>query len=66
MKYLNSFAALFCVLILSAASLQGQASLKWNKYDFVPGDSIIFEDNQEGEENGEFRSRWDLPAEEGQ
>ena len=34
--------------------------LVWSKYDFVPGDHIIFEDNQENEENGEFPSRWDL------
>jgi OmpA-OmpF porin, OOP family len=34
--------------------------LLWSKYDFVPGDKIIFEDNQIGEENGEFPSRWDL------
>jgi OmpA-OmpF porin, OOP family len=34
--------------------------LSWSKYDFVPGNKIIFEDNQEGEENGEFPSRWDL------
>ena len=34
--------------------------LVWSKYDFVPGDKIIFEDNLEGEENGEFPSRWDL------
>ncbi len=34
--------------------------LKWAKYDFVPGDRVIFEDNLEGEENGEFPSRWDL------
>ncbi len=39
---------------------QSQLTLKWNKYDFVPGEKIIFEDNQEGEENGEFPSRWDL------
>jgi OOP family OmpA-OmpF porin len=32
----------------------------WSKYDFVPGDKIIFEDNLEKEENGEFPSRWDL------
>lgn len=37
-----------------------QASLVWSKYDFVPGDKIIFEDNLIGEENGEFPSRWDL------
>ncbi|HUX56528.1 MAG TPA: OmpA family protein [Bacteroidales bacterium] len=35
-------------------------SLSWNKYDFVPGDKVIFEDNLIGEENGEFPSRWDL------
>lgn len=34
--------------------------LNWAKYDFVPGDKVIFEDNQLGEENGEFPSRWDL------
>ncbi len=32
----------------------------WSKYDFVPGDKIIFEDNLIGEESGEFPSRWDL------
>ncbi|MBK7981203.1 MAG: OmpA family protein [Ignavibacteriae bacterium] len=34
--------------------------LNWNKYDFVPGTEIIFEDNQENEQNGEFPSKWDL------
>lgn len=34
--------------------------LLWSKFDFVPGDRVIFEDNLEGEENGEFPSRWDL------
>jgi OmpA-OmpF porin, OOP family len=34
--------------------------LVWSKFDFVPGDKIIFEDNLAGEENGEFPSRWDL------
>ena len=34
--------------------------LNWAKYDFVPGDEVIFEDNLVGEENGEFPSRWDL------
>jgi outer membrane protein OmpA-like peptidoglycan-associated protein len=32
----------------------------WSKYDFVPGDKIIFEDDLVGEESGEFPSRWDL------
>ena len=34
--------------------------LIWSKYDFVPGDKVIFEDNLVEEENGEFPSRWDL------
>jgi len=41
-----------------AASPTG--SLNWAKYDFVPGDKVIFEDNLMFEENGEFPSRWDL------
>ncbi|WP_445737360.1 OmpA family protein [Mariniflexile sp.] len=32
----------------------------WSKYNFVPGDKIIFQDDLVGEENGEFPSRWDL------
>ena len=33
----------------------------WNKYDFVPGDEVVFEDGPSAsEENGEFPSRWDL------
>lgn len=32
----------------------------WRKYDFVPGDKIIFSDNLIGEEVGEFPSKWDL------
>ncbi len=35
--------------------------VKWNNYDFVPGDKVIFEDGPSAdEENGEFPSRWDL------
>ncbi len=37
-----------------------QPKLLWAKYDFVPGDKVFFEDNQENEQNGEFPSRWDL------
>ncbi len=36
--------------------------LTWAKYDFVPGTEIIFEDNLENEQNGEFPSRWDLKS----
>lgn len=35
----------------------------WSKFDFVPGDKIIFEDAPSAnEENGEFPSRWDLKS----
>ncbi|MBT3384564.1 MAG: OmpA family protein [Prolixibacteraceae bacterium] len=35
--------------------------VKWAKYDFVPGDEVIFEDTPSAdEESGEFPSRWDL------
>lgn len=36
--------------------------LTWSKYDFVPGTEILFEDNHEGEQNGEFPGKWDLVA----
>ncbi len=32
----------------------------WSKYNFIPGDKIIFEDDLGSEESGEFPSRWDL------
>jgi outer membrane protein OmpA-like peptidoglycan-associated protein len=36
-------------------------TVKWAKYDFVPGQTVIFEDKPSSdEENGEFPSRWDL------
>ena len=34
----------------------------YSKYDFVPGDVILFEDLLENEENGEFPSKWDIYA----
>lgn len=43
-----------------AGNKEEALALSWSKYDFVPGDKIIFEDNLIGEENGEFPSRWDL------
>lgn len=38
------------------------AEMSWNKFDFVPGDEVIFEDNLTGEQLGEFPSQWDLIA----
>jgi OmpA-OmpF porin, OOP family len=43
-----------------AAEEEVKPALNWSKYDFVPGDKVIFEDNLVNEENGEFPSRWDL------
>ncbi len=38
-----------------------EMNMQWSKYDFVPGDEVIFEDVPDiMEENGEFPSRWDL------
>ena len=45
----------------NAGKVTASGSAKaWNKYNFVPGDEIIFEDDLAREENGEFPSRWDL------
>ncbi|MDD3944987.1 MAG: OmpA family protein [Bacteroidales bacterium] len=44
----------------SADQQQQTSVLTWTKYDFVPGAEIIFEDNQQDEQNGEFPSKWDL------
>ncbi len=38
-----------------------EPTLVWAKFDFVPGDKVIFEDGASpNEENGEFPSRWNL------
>lgn len=42
------------------AAQSGKDIKLWSKYNFVPGDEIIFEDDLSREENGEFPSRWDL------
>lgn len=46
--------------VTSQPAGQEKPSLNWAKYDFVPGDKVLFEDNHENEQNGEFPSRWDL------
>lgn len=44
-----------------AVSKEEKDALKaYSKYNFIPGDIVIFEDNLAGEENGEFPSKWDL------
>lgn len=45
---------------IDVASIQPQLG-NWNRFDFVPGDEVIFEDTPSiHEESGEFPSRWDL------
>lgn len=44
-----------------AAATAPTMNVEWAKFDFVPGDEVIFEDAPSAdEENGEFPSRWDL------
>jgi outer membrane protein OmpA-like peptidoglycan-associated protein len=43
------------------ASTAPKNNVQWSRFDFVPGDEVLFEDGPEiTEENGEFPSRWDL------
>jgi len=43
------------------AKTMEEKKVVWSKFDFVPGDKVIFEDEPSAdEENGEFPSRWDL------
>jgi len=45
----------------SSESKSKKPTVVWSKFDFVPGDTVIFEDGPSAdEENGEFPSRWDL------
>ncbi len=45
----------------NTATQTPEMDLQWAKFDFVPGDKVIFEDGPDAnEENGEFPSRWDL------
>ncbi|AMC11209.1 hypothetical protein Lupro_08050 [Lutibacter profundi] len=44
-----------------AKAKSNKPTVVWSKFDFVPGDTVIFEDGPSAdEENGEFPSRWDL------
>lgn len=47
-------------VVISGADKKKIAELSWNKFDFVAGDKILFEDAQVGEQLGEFPSMWDL------
>src|SRR5574344_2465542 len=41
-------------------SNQQIADVSYAKYDFIPGNEILFEDDLKGEQKGEFPSKWDL------
>lgn len=43
-----------------SAPSKTQTDVSYAKYDFVPGNDVIFEDDLKGEQKGEFPSRWDL------
>ncbi|MBT8317744.1 MAG: OmpA family protein, partial [Lutibacter sp.] len=44
-----------------ANAKSNKPTVVWSKFDFVPGETVIFEDGPSAdEENGEFPSRWDL------
>lgn len=44
-----------------ANAKSNKPTVVWSKFDFIPGDTVIYEDMPSAdEENGEFPSRWDL------
>ena len=45
---------------VSAAVVAAEDMTLYTKYDFVPGNKVLFYDNLEGEEEGEFPYRWNL------
>jgi len=47
----------------TSVATSSNPKVTWAKFDFVPGDTVIFEDAPSAdEENGEFPSRWDLKS----
>ena len=44
----------------SSSQLGDRAAGEWKKFDFVPGDEVIFYDQLDGEQLGEFPSKWEL------
>lgn len=44
----------------SATVNSKQMDVSYTKYDFVPGNEVVFEDDLIGEQKGEFPSKWDL------
>lgn len=62
----RSIALSFCLATFFAAIAQDNASLKaYNNYDFVPGETLLFEDNFHDSKDGEFPPRWNLKGGQG-
>ncbi len=55
-----SISLLFLLLIVSSFAQTVDEKKVWAKYDFIPGDKIIFEDDIKEEKVGEFPSKWKL------
>ncbi len=55
---------LFSLVCISFAQrVHAQADIKvYNNYDFVPGDTVLFEDHFAEDQDGEFPSHWNLGA----
>lgn len=46
--------------VTTSTSGKKKANIEQQKSDFVPGATVIFEDKMQGEQVGEFPSKWDL------
>lgn len=53
---------LFLMLLIISTNINSQdhETKKWSKYDFVPGENVIFVDDLSAEKPNEFPSRWNL------
>ncbi len=46
--------------VAAAPQIPQAPAMNWNKFDFVSGDEVIFDDQLANEKIGEFPSQWDL------
>lgn len=57
LKFITCFTALFISTFINAQETNLKA---YNNYDFIPGETILFEDDFHDNQDGEFPARWDL------
>lgn len=63
MRYITFLLLQFTIFTVFAQENENKTNiskLNWQSYDFIQGYEIIFEDYLQGEQNGEFPSKWDL------